>query len=141
MMTGMELLGDFFQIEQVSGGLLPVYTVVLNADHVIFKAHFPGNPIVPGVCTVRMVEECFSDHIRKPYRLYHLKNIKFLNIISPLQCRKMEIRFLKMEKGENNLSYHIQAEVGTEKTIFAKMSMLCRLLEENEEADAAIFLD
>jgi len=28
--------------------------IALNKDHPVFEGHFPGNPILPGVCTVKM---------------------------------------------------------------------------------------
>ena len=53
----MILLNDFFQI--VESGVDPksgqlIFKVRLNASHVIYKAHFPGMPITPGVCIIQM---------------------------------------------------------------------------------------
>ena len=31
--------------------------IVFNAAHDIFKGHFPGQPVVPGVCMMEMVKE------------------------------------------------------------------------------------
>lgn len=35
-------------------------TILLNRDSVIYKAHFPGNPITPGACIVEMGREIAS---------------------------------------------------------------------------------
>ena len=33
------------------------YRVSLNASHIIYEAHFPGNPVTPGVCIIQIVKE------------------------------------------------------------------------------------
>ncbi len=33
------------------------YQIELNPEHYIYKAHFPGNPITPGVCIIKMITE------------------------------------------------------------------------------------
>ena len=40
-----------------------VYTLRLNPDHVIYKAHFPGEPITPGVCILQIGQELLSDAV------------------------------------------------------------------------------
>ena len=39
----------------------PTYTIVVNENHFIYKAHFPNNPITPGVCMVQMIEEIMKE--------------------------------------------------------------------------------
>ena len=34
--------------------------VVLNSSHEIYKAHFPGNPITPGVCLLQIALELLN---------------------------------------------------------------------------------
>ena len=52
----MKLIGDFFHIVSTKHSEAElVWQVQLNADHYIYRAHFPGNPITPGVCLVQMV--------------------------------------------------------------------------------------
>ena len=33
----------------------------LNPDHEIYRAHFPGNPITPGVCIVQIISEVLGE--------------------------------------------------------------------------------
>jgi 3-hydroxymyristoyl/3-hydroxydecanoyl-(acyl carrier protein) dehydratase len=32
-------------------------TIRLNPDHAIFAGHFPGQPVVPGVCMLQIIKE------------------------------------------------------------------------------------
>lgn len=58
-------------------------TVRLNKDHDVFKGHFPGNPVMPGVCMIQMVKELTEKSIGKTLFLNVSTNIKFMAIINP----------------------------------------------------------
>ena len=51
------LKNDFFTFTalQLEGDMVTT-NIELNAAHSIFKGHFPGQPIVPGVCMMQMVK-------------------------------------------------------------------------------------
>ena len=57
--------------------------VKLNPQHVIYQAHFPGNPITPGVCILQMCQELIERNTGRTLQMVNAKNIKFLNILSP----------------------------------------------------------
>lgn len=71
-----------FTTPETDGGLLKT-TISLNPAHDIFKGHFPGNPIVPGVCMMQMVKEILENQLGKKLRLVKADNIKFLSFINP----------------------------------------------------------
>jgi 3-hydroxyacyl-[acyl-carrier-protein] dehydratase len=58
-------------------------TVRLNEDHEIFKGHFPGNPIMPGVCMIQIIKELTEETVDKSLFLSVSSNIKFMAIINP----------------------------------------------------------
>lgn len=58
-------------------------TVRLNKDHDIFKGHFPGNPIMPGVCMIQIIKELTEEVVDKSLFLSVSSNIKFMAIINP----------------------------------------------------------
>lgn len=57
--------------------------IALNRDHLIYKAHFPGNPITPGVCMIQICQELVAGHYGKSLHMTGAKNIKFLNVLNP----------------------------------------------------------
>jgi 3-hydroxyacyl-[acyl-carrier-protein] dehydratase len=58
-------------------------TLHFNAGHVIFSGHFPGQPVVPGVCMVQMVTELAAKIVGRPLTLRNGQDIKFLRVIDP----------------------------------------------------------
>lgn len=48
-----------------------------DEQHKIFKAHFPGNPIVPGYCMIDILSDVLGDEI------VTIKKAKFISSILP----------------------------------------------------------
>ena len=67
--------------------------VALNSAHPVFKSHFPGTPIVPGVCLMRQVELLASRYISMPLRLAGVSNAKFINIVSAAHDGVGDVQF------------------------------------------------
>lgn len=54
-----------------------------NEQHPIFDGHFPGQPIVPGVCMVQIIRELVEKKIGASVRIVAGDNLKFLKFIDP----------------------------------------------------------
>lgn len=93
------LLGDFYQLvnstTQENGYRAQVK---LNAAHPIFEGHFPGNPVVPGVCQLQMVEEVLSHLTGKKLRLKTTGYVKFLHTINPDTSATVDMELLLTER-------------------------------------------
>ncbi len=78
------LLNDFFYIRslQNEADTLEVQ-LELNPAHHIFEGHFPGQPVVPGVCMVQMIKEILEQTLEKRVQLEQADYIKFLSVIDP----------------------------------------------------------
>ena len=79
----MRLNGDFFRIESRMEGLpqgQSGFNIILNPDHLIYKAHFPGQPVTPGVCILQMIQEILSEQEGMPLFIRKIKNVKFTNM-------------------------------------------------------------
>ena len=55
----------------------------INPAHEIFKGHFPGQPVVPGVCMMQIVKELLQKSTGRSLRLLHGQDLKFLSVIDP----------------------------------------------------------
>jgi 3-hydroxyacyl-[acyl-carrier-protein] dehydratase len=82
----MILSGDFYTIRsmQTEGNMVSA-ELELNALHQIFEGHFPGMPIVPGVCQMQMVKEILEIVLARETRLVRASNMKFLAVINPVE--------------------------------------------------------
>jgi len=58
--------------------------ITLLKDHPVFKGHFPGNPILPGVCTVQIIGELLEHALKKELMLIRASTIKYLRFINPI---------------------------------------------------------
>nr|WP_294931484.1 3-hydroxyacyl-ACP dehydratase [uncultured Flavobacterium sp.] len=58
-------------------------TILVNEKHEIFKGHFPGNPIMPGVCMIQIIKELTEKITQKTLMIQTLSNVKFMALINP----------------------------------------------------------
>ena len=118
----MILKDDFFTIENqnISNGKAE-FRVKLNAGSFIYQAHFPNQPITPGVCLIQMAVELFSAVKGKKFRIKILKNVKFTAVISPLEFP--EVDFV-IEFAQHEIDWQLKVLIKDAETVFAKMSMI-----------------
>ena len=71
--------------------------IALNVNHPIYHAHFPGNPITPGVCMVQMVVELLEASLQRHLALSRIVNLKFISTISPVEHPIVDVHFEKCD--------------------------------------------
>lgn len=125
----MNLLPDFCKIKSViTEDSVVKYSLWLNPGHPIFKAHFPGHPITPGVCIVRMATELLSVHLGRKLELTLIKNVKFLVVIAPDDGGKdITFGFKKIEAQPDG-TCRVQADVCDLEggMVYCKMSLVLK---------------
>ena len=87
----MILLDDFFKLTQKdsAAGVVKA-TISINKSHRIFLGHFPGFPVVPGVCMLQMVREIMEVHFGRSLNITSSDNMKFLSVINPDQIEEVD---------------------------------------------------
>jgi 3-hydroxyacyl-[acyl-carrier-protein] dehydratase len=98
----MKLLNDFFNIlsvEQPDSKYM--IGIELNPAHEIFRGHFPGNPVVPGVCMVQMIKEILQHIFMREYTMVEASQLKFLAVLNPVQVQTLTVA-LTILKGDND---------------------------------------
>jgi len=60
------LLHDFYKIISLEKTAESKYLamILINEEHEVFQGHFPGNPIMPGVCMMQIIKE-LTEQIQK----------------------------------------------------------------------------
>lgn len=101
------------------------YTLKLNAEHFIYAAHFPGEPITPGVCIMQIAQELIGLHIAHTVNIASVKNIKFLRIISPTETPVVCYTLQKVVVEEDCVK--AQVTVSSEDDTYAKLSLTCNI--------------
>ncbi|HEX6891875.1 MAG TPA: hypothetical protein VF141_14310 [Chryseolinea sp.] len=80
----MILLNDFYNIinRDASDGTVRA-KIFINRTHKIFEGHFPGLPIVPGVCMMQIIREIMEVTTERSLMIVGADNMKFLSVINP----------------------------------------------------------
>jgi 3-hydroxyacyl-[acyl-carrier-protein] dehydratase len=80
----MILAGDFYTLVNPVMEDSAIQAVIkINAGHDIFRGHFPGQPVVPGVCMMQIVKELLETATGRSLRLHTGLDLKFLSVIDP----------------------------------------------------------
>ena len=116
----MEMINDLFRIIRLDTKDHVCGVVSFNKDHVIFKSHFPKNPIVPGVCILYIVKLILEKIIDKKLVLTQASNIKFKNVITPLYAPSFNFSKIQVE---GNL-VHVKVNVVYGKIDLVKMTLV-----------------
>ena len=79
------VLKDFYKIlsEEKTSDSKYIITILVNEKHEIFKGHFPGNPIMPGVCMIQIIKELTEKITQETLMIQTLANVKFMALINP----------------------------------------------------------
>lgn len=123
----MKLLNNLYMISERETKFLPVrYDVSLQEKSLIYQAHFPGEPITPGVCIIQIAKELLEDYAQKRYQIKTIKNVKFLNVISPVKTPYVTYVFDKIAIDESSKTCRLQVQVLAAEAPLAKLSFTCQ---------------
>ena len=112
------------QLEKGYSGSL--YELELIPSSVIYQAHFPGEPITPGVCIVQMGKELVEDALQQELHISYVKNVKFLSILTPTQSTSATFLLQKITFSEDGKEVKAQIVVTSGDEAKAKLSMFLR---------------
>ena len=123
----MKLLNNLYVIsERETTSFCARYGVCLDEKSFIYKVHFPDEPITPGVCIIQIAKELLEDYEQKNYTIKNIKNVKFLNVISPVTTPHITYVLDKIVVDEANKTCHLQVQVLAEEALLAKLSFTCQ---------------
>ncbi|WP_311550204.1 hydroxymyristoyl-ACP dehydratase [Prevotella aurantiaca] len=110
------------------------YTIELNPSCVIYQAHFPKEPITPGVCIVQigkeLIEELLTEKMSVSCKLeiVKVKNVKFLSVISPRDTLHIMYQMKKVELSDDNKMVETQWVVLSDEKVMAKTSLVMKVV-------------
>jgi len=115
----MILLNDFYTMshfEPAQGSVKA--TININRHHKILEGHFPGLPIVPGVCMMQIIREIMEFMSGKHLSLTSADNMKFLSVINPDQITEVDV---SISYAEFNDHFIVSATLFAATTTFFKL--------------------
>jgi 3-hydroxyacyl-[acyl-carrier-protein] dehydratase len=114
------LNNDFFHIVSLDEGAGTLRAVIrINPDHHIFEGHFPGQPVVPGVCMIQIVKELLATVTGEEPLLKGGDMFKFLSILDPTKNNEVDVD-IKYEE-ENTGQLNVQASLFHQQATYLKL--------------------
>ena len=116
------LLKDFYTVEQLDKTDEGKYTAVvfLNNAHDVFKGHFPGNPVTPGVCMMQIIKELAQEITKSSLVMTSSSNVKFMALINPDVNPKLK---LDLEiSGDAPTEFKVKNTTSFEETVALKLT-------------------
>jgi len=101
-----------------------VFRLRLNPECIIYKAHFPEQPITPGVCITQIAVELAEIIVGHSLQMIGIKNVKFLSILTP--ATQTEVTYNITIKSPDDKETRIQAVAQSDDVVYAKMSLICK---------------
>lgn len=82
-------------------GLDAVYRIALLPDCDVYRGHFPGNPVSPGVCNIETIKECAMLLTGKKLQISTIKQCRLTAVASPALCPEVDVTLslLPTDKG------------------------------------------
>jgi|TARA_R100000306_G_scaffold45096_1_gene43115 3-hydroxyacyl-[acyl-carrier-protein] dehydratase len=111
--------------ENTAEGILA--KVHLNEDHAIFKGHFPGNPVMPGVCMIQIIKELTEETTGKNLFLAVSSNIKFMAIINPEKNPDLQ---LSIDITQENGEVKVKNTTSFEETVALKLNATFKIVDK-----------
>lgn len=140
-----QYVAQFFTLESgEKNGNSATYRCRLHPEAPVFKAHFPGFPVLPGVLTLKMVVDAINASqffSMQMLTVQSIGNAKYLAVVNPQETQEVEISVaLKAEKNADEPAvFQFKATVQNGETRFATFSFSCTAadfitvgVEENE---------
>lgn len=113
------LSNDFFFLSEVHSAEAAVTAEVrFNADHAIFQGHFPGQPVVPGVCMLQLIKEITEQQTGKALFMQEAALCKFLSVIDPVKTPKVTAQ---VQYTNEEARYQVNATLSEGDTTFLKL--------------------
>lgn len=82
-------------------------TIAFNEQHAIFQGHFPGQPVVPGVCLMQIAKEILGYSLDKKLQLIKADDIKFLSMLDPYEQKNVDVKIDYAYPGNDLLDANI----------------------------------
>jgi 3-hydroxyacyl-[acyl-carrier-protein] dehydratase len=115
----MRFMNDFFTIagaEHTAGNIRA--TIQINPEHPVFSGHFPGLPVVPGVCMLQIVVETIENQLNKKLFVREAKNLKFVTVLNPEENKELS---LAVTYAETDQGISVNASLFNGEVVFFKM--------------------
>ncbi len=106
----MKLENNYYKlISMHSDGTSGVFHLSLRPDCEVYRGHFPGNPVCPGVCNIQMIKECAERLTGQRLHISRIRRCRLTAVATPTACPELTVK-IDLQPVENG--YAVIATVG-----------------------------
>ncbi|OJV19456.1 MAG: hypothetical protein BGO30_06150 [Bacteroidetes bacterium 41-46] len=81
-----------------------IFKISLNPESEIFKGHFPGTPVLPGVCTMEIVKDCTESLLKREIIFTRIPQCKFTGMVDPNLDRILEVKITAKNSDDGSIT-------------------------------------
>lgn len=112
-------LNDFFTYQIINQDISVITVrVSIDGDHSLYKGHFPGQPVTPGVVMIEILRQVLSASLDKKLFLTSAKEIKYLNPVIPNINNQIDYQ-IEYHKNESTVS--VNCVISWQEKVFTKI--------------------
>lgn len=89
-------------------GTSGVFHIALRPDCEVYRGHFPGNPVCPGVCNIQTIKECAERLVGCRLHIGSIRRCRLTAVATPATCPKLSVK-ISLQPTENG--YAVTATV------------------------------
>jgi 3-hydroxyacyl-[acyl-carrier-protein] dehydratase len=97
-----------------------VFGVRLDPEHPVFRGHFPGKPILPGVCSLAIIRECAARAAGVALKFSSIRESKFLSAVLPTAQLTVELNLVQ----DADKTYAVDATLSEGETVMLKLKAI-----------------
>ena len=85
------------RVDDSDSPLTKTYHLALIPDCDVYRGHFPGNPVCPGVCNIETIKECAMMLTGKKLLISTIKQCRLTAIATPAVCPEISVEVTATE--------------------------------------------
>ncbi len=115
----MKLEGNYYTLlsEERQGEGTATFHISLLPDCDIYRGHFPGNPVCPGVCNMQTVKECAEKLTGRQLRVASVRQCRLKAVATPRECSGLDIK-VSVEQQGDDARYTVVASISDAQRVY-----------------------
>jgi len=100
----MKLENNYYELIRMHcSGTDGVFHLALRPDCEIYRGHFPGTPVCPGVCNIQMIKECVERLTGCRLHIGSIRRCRLTAVATPMACPELSVK-INLQPTENGFA-------------------------------------
>lgn len=89
----MKLENNYYKlISMHCNGTSGVFHLALCPDCEVYRGHFPGNPVCPGVCNIQTIKECAERLMGRRLHIGSIRRCRLTAVATPVTSPELTVK-------------------------------------------------